>query len=379
MKPAISLCMIVRNEQEHLAACLESVRGVVDEMVVVDTGSLDNTVEIARARGARVVAHAWEGSFSIPRNISLAHARGEWVLILDADEKLAEEAGAALAALIRNRNASGYRLLIELHPEWTEMRSLRLFRNSPMLRFSGVFHEELTIPAEHQAMLRNANARIIHKPWCQEDFNRKLTRNMGMLKSHMKEYPDGIYQLLDLIRLHEETGQLAEAEELLQQAYALILKKNYDEKKYQFYITQYYQYQLRLLTLTRAAAETILSLCKQALLTAPSCPFFLFEAAQRYYRLHEYDSAIGYFQECIALGTGNNFDRSVIFPRYMMSHGALSGLGFCFFRKKKYPDALRYFGESYALKKDENIKAMIMSSELLAQQSQPLPGSCTQV
>src|SRR6185369_15137649 len=80
---------IVKDETARLAACLESVSGTVDEIVIVDTGSTDDTVELARARGARVVSWAWRDDFAAARNESLRHARGDWVLVLDADERLA--------------------------------------------------------------------------------------------------------------------------------------------------------------------------------------------------------------------------------------------------------------------------------------------------
>lgn len=243
------------------------------------------------------------------------------------------------------------------------------------MHFTGIFHEELQIPAEIRVTLHNADVRIIHKPWCQEDFNKKLTRNMSMLKEHMEKYPDSIYQLIDLIRLYLETGQLSEAEELLQKANALILRRNYDERRYQLYATQYYQNHLRFLARINAAADMILSLCKQALVIVPACPLFLFESAQQCYKLCEYDASINYFQQCLAFGRDNNFDRSVIFPRYMMSYGSLSGLGYCFFRKKRYLEAMRYFEESHAFKHDKNIKAMLLASDLLAKQTQPVRGS----
>ena len=71
-----------------LAACLESVRDAVDEIVVYDTGSNDRTVEIAREAGATVVEGQWEDSFAVARNAALRHATGEWVLSIDADERL---------------------------------------------------------------------------------------------------------------------------------------------------------------------------------------------------------------------------------------------------------------------------------------------------
>ena len=83
-----SLCMIVRDEERYLAGCLESVVDLVDEIVVVDTGSTDSTPDIARRFGARVFNFQWVDDFSAARNESLRHATGEWIFWLDADERL---------------------------------------------------------------------------------------------------------------------------------------------------------------------------------------------------------------------------------------------------------------------------------------------------
>src|SRR5579863_4249358 len=84
----VSLCMIVRDEERFLGGALESVRGVVDELCIVDTGSKDKTIEIARDAGARVSEIAWEENFSKARNAALAMATRRWILVLDADERL---------------------------------------------------------------------------------------------------------------------------------------------------------------------------------------------------------------------------------------------------------------------------------------------------
>ena len=92
----ISLCVIARDEEDLLPGLLQSVAGVVDQVVVVDTGSVDSTVEVARSFGAQVVSDPWQNDFSKARNAALEYAEGDYVLILDADERLAPGAGKAL-------------------------------------------------------------------------------------------------------------------------------------------------------------------------------------------------------------------------------------------------------------------------------------------
>src|SRR3989304_7047785 len=87
-RPTLSLCMIVKNEEQFLGQCLDSVQDIVDEMIIVDTGSTDSTVEIARRYGAQIFHHPWQGSFSEARNYGLQYATGDWILQMDADEEL---------------------------------------------------------------------------------------------------------------------------------------------------------------------------------------------------------------------------------------------------------------------------------------------------
>jgi glycosyltransferase involved in cell wall biosynthesis len=87
-RPRRSLCMIVRDEEQDLAECLESVADLIDEIVVVDTGSTDRTCDVARHFGARVFNFPWVDSFAAARNESLRHATGDWTFWLDADDRL---------------------------------------------------------------------------------------------------------------------------------------------------------------------------------------------------------------------------------------------------------------------------------------------------
>ena len=96
----LSFSMIVRNEEARLAGCLASVRELANEMVVVDTGSTDATIAVAEAAGARVEQVEWPGDFAPARNTALTFLKGDWVLVLDADEQLRPEVIPSLRALM---------------------------------------------------------------------------------------------------------------------------------------------------------------------------------------------------------------------------------------------------------------------------------------
>jgi len=154
--PSLSLCLIARDEAQFIGRCIASVDGVADEVVVCDTGSVDETVAIAESAGAKVVHHVWNDDFSAARNVALAAATGDWVLVLDADEVLAPGAGPVLrAAMTSNELDCG--LLPLHHADGLDAAPLdvlrgdrrhqeptalaRLFRRTEDLRWEGMIHE----------------------------------------------------------------------------------------------------------------------------------------------------------------------------------------------------------------------------------------------
>ena len=106
--------MIVRDEARHLPACFASLKGIADEMVVVDTGSVDDSAAIARDHGAKVLHHPWNDDFSAPRNVGLEHATGRWILCIDADERLRPTDRSRVHALLEKAPEIAFQ--VRLHP-----------------------------------------------------------------------------------------------------------------------------------------------------------------------------------------------------------------------------------------------------------------------
>ena len=104
MGATLSLCMITKNEEQFLADCLNSVKNIVDEIILVDTGSSDKTVEIAKSFEAKIHFFEWCDDFAAARNESLKYATKEWILILDADEIISKSDGLKIKELINNKN-----------------------------------------------------------------------------------------------------------------------------------------------------------------------------------------------------------------------------------------------------------------------------------
>jgi tetratricopeptide (TPR) repeat protein len=145
--PRLSLCMIVKNEESMLRRCLESVKGCVDEMIVVDTGSQDKTKEIAREFHAKVYEHSWEHDFSKHQNQSVSHATGDWILQMDADEELEIKSGGVLREIIRNTDADAF--MVSILSYFNQGRSfsreskIRAFRKRESIFYEGIVHKQL--------------------------------------------------------------------------------------------------------------------------------------------------------------------------------------------------------------------------------------------
>lgn len=141
MPRALSLCMIAKNEARNLQTCLDSVRGFVDEIVVVDTGSSDATPEIAARNGAVVIPFDFSFvDFAAARNCGLERASGEWIFVLDADETLDPASAARIEELIaRNENCGYY---VERRNPVVDY-AVRIFPNRPDYRYRGRVHETI--------------------------------------------------------------------------------------------------------------------------------------------------------------------------------------------------------------------------------------------
>ena len=158
--------MIVKNESENLRACLASVRGAVDEVIVVDTGSVDGTQAIAAELGARVIDTPWPGDFSAARNVALGHAQGQWVLVLDADETLDEAGREALRRLTAQPANEAYRLIqvgADFSGNVMRMPIVRLFPNRAAVRFEFPIHEQVDPSlAREKIPVKNSGIEIAH-------------------------------------------------------------------------------------------------------------------------------------------------------------------------------------------------------------------------
>ncbi len=204
--PRLSVCMIVRNEEKMLPACLESIDGLADEVVVVDTGSTDSTIQLLQDFGARVYHHAWENDFSKHRNQCLGYAGGEWILQIDADERLHDESHEEIRRLIEDSPPEITNYLVEIHDRDRRGRRRnfflfpRLFKNNSGAVYKGEVHNQLWIDGDKA----RSRVRLDHLGYHldAEILKRKYERTRALLLKQIERDPNDLFALLNLALVH---------------------------------------------------------------------------------------------------------------------------------------------------------------------------------
>ncbi|MCL2101380.1 MAG: glycosyltransferase [Fibromonadales bacterium] len=190
----ISLCMIVKNEEKNIGECLESARGLADEIIVVDTGSNDKTIEIAKSYGAKIEHFAWTKDFSAARNYSISKASCQWIVWLDADDRVPAKTAEELRKKIstESMNKVFYLVICNTANEGktgTRFSQIRVFPNNLEIRFQGKIHEHILPSVKKLNLIEEKCAlEIFHTGY--EDpiiLKEKQIRNLDLFK---EEYPD---------------------------------------------------------------------------------------------------------------------------------------------------------------------------------------------
>lgn len=205
--PRLSVCLIAKNEERFLEQCLKSVKDIAWEIVVVDTGSTDRTVEIAKSFGAKIGGFTWCDDFAAARNEALELVRGDWVLVLDADEIVRSETIANLKKELADAAAIAWRIpLFNVGKEDQGSCVVpRLFRNAPALFYVGRVHEQIFTSVEVRRQewgLENKMGRteLLHFGYTEEmtrDRN-KIERNLKLLEKAVEEIPDDANLIFNL-------------------------------------------------------------------------------------------------------------------------------------------------------------------------------------
>jgi glycosyltransferase involved in cell wall biosynthesis len=212
----LSLAMIVKNEARCLARCLASAQKIAGEIVVVDTGSTDRTVEIANEHGAKVFYFDWCDDFSAARNFALAQTTGDWILVLDADETVSEPLAEEIKDFVQGAPQVGrLKIVSDFRRHGQTLRSQsfvsRLFLRGA--RFEGKIHEQIISPLPRV----NLRGELWHDGYLE---THKTDRNVKLLRAALEHEPDNAYLLHQLALEYTSLDQPENAFPCLQQAFA---------------------------------------------------------------------------------------------------------------------------------------------------------------
>ncbi|MGK9367345.1 tetratricopeptide repeat-containing glycosyltransferase family 2 protein [Melioribacter sp. Ez-97] len=216
----LTLSMIVKNEEKYLKDCLESVKNIAGEIVIVDTGSTDNTVSIAKEYNAKVYNFEWRDDFSAARNYALSKSTGDWILYLDADERLDANSIHELKKILNTVTKAGYFCTVKSIDSENErdhsIRYVRLFKNSPDIKFSGKVHEQITDSLlENGYQIQHSKIVINHIGYdvSKEEKEKKAKRNLELLLEDYNQNKSS-YSLFQLGQTYYILGNFEKAEEI---------------------------------------------------------------------------------------------------------------------------------------------------------------------
>ncbi len=237
--------MIVKDEEAFLGKCLDSIKTLVDEIIVVDTGSTDRTVDIAGSYGAKIYHHAWEGDFSKHRNQSISYAGGDWILIMDADEVIAARDLDEIRSILVQIEADGFMFTLRNYesdynianltmnpndyeegkgyPGFIPSDLIRLFKNDPDIYFAGKVHETVTESFQQtKKIVYNTGIPIHHYGKVRNDrVGRKQEIYLKMGEDNVLENPENPIAYKGLSDQYLELGMPDKALEVLNQGLAL--------------------------------------------------------------------------------------------------------------------------------------------------------------
>lgn len=225
----VSLCMIVKNEEKQLEKCLKSVEKIVDEKIIVDTGSTDDTVEIAKSFEAKVFNYKWDDNFSNARNYSIQQASKDWILLMDGDDEFNKEDYEKFIQLVNTSVKDGHYFKTlsfvgnEPGNDMVSNLNLRLLRNIKKYKFIGAIHEQITCVDEKMdySNFSTEDISIFHYGYLanvavEKD---KRNRNISIIEEELKENPDNPFHLFNLGNEYFAMGNREKALDLFNKVY----------------------------------------------------------------------------------------------------------------------------------------------------------------
>ncbi len=356
----ISSCMIVKNEEKHLEKCLSQLKPIVDEMVIVDTGSTDRTVEIAKDMGAVVGFREWDDDYSAARNASIKLANCHWLLTCDADEILEEKSREVLNGAIIRPQFGGFSAQILSYLQDDEgvdlftSKIIRLFRNLPGVKFTGRIHEQVYDSiANHGYTSAEIPGFVFYhygyQPSIMEKKN-KVERSLNILYKELEDKPDFAFNWFNLANTYTVNGRHKDASRTGHKALELLKKS----KSTTIYSTMLLQILLRSATLL-GRVEECAELCEYAKDNGHYSVLMQTEVAYAYFLNGNYETALTEIDKALEMEWDPTLygDKAVVeYKRHLIKAEILIAL-------ERFDEALEYI--DYVIKTKPDIENLYHS------------------
>lgn len=341
--------MIVRNEERFLPDCLASLGQEVDEVVVVDTGSGDRSRDIALDMGAVVVDHPWRDDFAEARNVALDRATGDWILYIDADERLVVPEPGGLRRAVALPDAVAGRVRFRPRVAYTPYLEIRLFRRDERIRFRGRIHETVHPDIDRVAQsdgLRLADLAIgIDHFGYEGDLSQKHARNLPMLQAAVGDDPGRVFLWADMARSLAAAGRREEAEAACGRAIALSASAGANAKQRRDGVVAW----LELIALHAGTdAERAAELAREALAAFPEDMALRLAAARTALATGEAEAALALADLLVAVDADSFIDPLMAYDKRIFGEWALDLRGAALLRlgrRAAAADAFRRAGE----------------------------------
>lgn len=340
---SLTAALIVRDEEQFIGDCLASLVDHADQIVVVDTGSTDRTIEIASGFPVELQQFQWCGDFSAARNHALDFARGDWILYIDADERLIVPDSVDLARLLSDNGKVAWRLRLYPRLGWTAYSELRLFRNDPRIRFEGVIHETMSpgigrVARTDALGIESCELALCHVGY-EADQRPKNPRNIPLLRQRLARDPDNFFSwwhLGDCLRL---AGDQAAAAAIWYEGVARLRLAGPQHLSYSLLY-------VALLNLRRERGEPLDDLLTEALAMFPGNLALQFMQARVAVDRREPDLARPILERLVAIDAATFFEPELAYDKGLFGHLSAELLALCYFREGRFADAARLYRQA---------------------------------
>lgn len=364
----MSAALIVRDESRFIEECLRSLVGKVDEIIIVDTGSQDDTIEKAHRFPIKLHHFAWCDDFSAARNFALEQATGDWILYIDADERFEVSEPALLDSVLSDFGKVAWKLRFHPRIDWTPYAEFRLFRNDPRIRFRGVIHETMLDGINSVALAEGKEIATcdlaLHHVGYEDDQTHKNSRNIPLLRSRLAEDPTHVYSWWHLGHSLLLAGDQDGAMAAWTRGTAVAVAREPKARSLEGSLSA-----LSLIKLKIKRSEPVDTLLEEALALYPTHLALRWIKATCALDRGDLEAARPELEMLAAIDPETFFDPQISYEKVLFRYLAREALALCYFRAGRYTEAARLYRFVAPLHRDPaacEIKAQLAELRMAA-------------